>query len=512
MGKQNQLKAGAFLSYLSMALSIIIGIIYTPIMLRLLGQSEYGLYNMVASTISMLSVLSLGLNSGYIRYFSKYKKNNDNESIYRLNGLYLIIFSIIGIIALVCGLFLSQNLQIIFEDGLTESEYEITKVLMILLTINLAISFPSSVFSHIISANERFIFLKVLGLIKTVIGPIVTLPVLLSGFGSIGMVAATIAFSLIIDVIFFIYAKFVLKQKFVFKKLEKGLFKDLFVYTSFIALNLIVGQVNNNVDKFLLGRYCGTISVSIYSVGYALYNYYTNFSLAISGVFTPRIHKIVNETAENQFLQRKKLTNLFIKVGRIQFIVLALIASGFIFFGQHFIYFWAGDDYSQSYYVALLLIVPSTIPLTQNLGIAIQRAENKHKFRSIVYAIMLLINIALSIYLCQIFDAVGACIGTAISLILANGFIMNVYYHKKCNIDILAFWKDILKLTAGLIIPVGFGIALGIFVNLYNIWNLIAGIIAYSIIYAISVYFIVANKEEKALCETIFKKIIHRKK
>ena len=72
-------------------------------MIRLLGQNEYGLYNTVASTISTLSILSLGFNSSYIRYFAIYKKHNDRESIYKLNGLFFVIFSAIGIIGLLCG-------------------------------------------------------------------------------------------------------------------------------------------------------------------------------------------------------------------------------------------------------------------------------------------------------------------------------------------------------------------------------------------------------------------------
>ena len=66
--KINQLKGGSLLSYGQTFLSILIGVVYTPVMLRLLGQSEYGLYNTVSSTISMLSILSLGFNSSYIRY------------------------------------------------------------------------------------------------------------------------------------------------------------------------------------------------------------------------------------------------------------------------------------------------------------------------------------------------------------------------------------------------------------------------------------------------------------
>ena len=76
-----------------MFIGVVISLLYTPIMLDLLGDSEYGLYNTVSSTISILSLLSLGFNSGYIRYYSKYKKANDTDSIWKLNGLFLIIFS-----------------------------------------------------------------------------------------------------------------------------------------------------------------------------------------------------------------------------------------------------------------------------------------------------------------------------------------------------------------------------------------------------------------------------------
>ena len=216
----NQIKAGAILSYVQMALSIIIGLIYTPVMIRLLGKSEYGLYNTVSSTISMLSILSLGFNSGYIRYYAKYKKNNDQESINKLNGLFIIIFSIIGVVALLCGLFLTFNLNLVFDEGLTTAEYEVARVLMLLLTINLATSFPFSVFSNIISANERFVFLKLLGMLKTVGGPLVTLPLLLMGYKSIAMVAVTLGISLVTDLVYFIYVKKKLKQKLHLKLLD----------------------------------------------------------------------------------------------------------------------------------------------------------------------------------------------------------------------------------------------------------------------------------------------------
>lgn len=512
MKKQvNQLKIGSLLSYVQMVVNILIHLAYTPVMLRLLGQSEYGLYNTVSSTISVLSILNLGFNSSYVRYFAKYKKENRTEDIYKLNGLFLIIFTIIGLIAFACGLFLSKNLNLVFDEGLTVAEYKTAKILMMLLTVNLAISFPMSVFSNIISANEKYIFLKVLGMLKTVVSPLVTLPLLLMGYRSIALVSVTLGVAIVTDLIYYLYVKKSLKNRFVFYGFEKGIFKSLFVYTGFIAINLIVDQINWNIDKLLLGRFKGTTAVAVYSVGYALYNIYMMFSTSVSSVFTPRIHHIVNSTNEEHLKQKQELTALFVKVGRIQFLLLGLLASGVVFFGREFIFFWAGNGYTDSYYVALLLILPASIALVQNLGIEIQRALNKHQFRSLVYFFMAILNLVLTIFLCRRYGAVGSAIGTAISLIVANGLIMNIYYHKKCNIDILAFWGNLLRMSLGLIIPVGVGILIRCFFNLYSILWLIIGIMVYTAVYCVSMWFLGMNEYEKNLIKKPLTKILGRK-
>lgn len=496
----NQRKAGALLQYSQMALNIVIGLLYTPIMIRLLGTSEYGLYNTVSSTISTLSILSLGFNSSYIRYYSRYKVEDDDISIARLNGLFIIIFSLIGVIALICGLFLAMNLDIVFSDGLTEKEYGIARVLMILLTINLAVSFPMGVFSHIISAHEHFIFLKILGMVKTVFSPLITLPLLLAGYRSIAMVSVTVGLSFFIDIMYCFYAFKVLKIKVLFSNFPKGLFGSLFTYTSFIALNMIVDQINWNIDKILLGRYRGTTAVAVYAVASTLQNYYQIFSTSISNVFTPQIHRIINNTRDNCDEQRRVLTELFTKVGRIQFLILALIATGLLFFGKPFIVkYWAGSGYEESYYVALLLILPSSIALIQNLGIEIQRAENRHQFRSIVYAFMALINLLLSIYLCQIYGAIGAALGTAISLVVANGFIMNVYYQKRCNINVISFWKSIFSMAKGVIIPIIFAIVITSMVKIESILIFLSLVLIYTFCYIVSMWFLGMNQYEKNL-------------
>lgn len=508
LDKSKQLRVGVILSYLQMALSIIIGIIYTPVMIRTLGQSEYGLYNTAASVISMLSILSLGFGSGYLKYYAKYKSKKDTDAIYRLNGLFLTIFSIIGAIALIIGLFLSFNLDLVYDKGLTEQEYSIAKILMILLTVNLSLSFPFGVFNTILSANERFIFQKVLNMGKTVLAPLLTLPLLFAGEKSIAVVLVTVILSIVVDIMNAVYVLIKLKNKFYFSNFEKGLFSSIFVYTSFIMINTIVKQINWNIDKVLLGRYQGTAVVAVYAVASTLHTYYENFSTSVSNVFRTRVHMIVNTTPKDSSEQREKLTALFTKVGRLQFLILGLIATGLIFFGKHFIVrYWAGEGYIESYYVCLMLVLPASIALIQNVGIDIQRALDRHKFRSIAYLLMSVLNLILTIYLCKIYGAGGAAFGTALSVFVVDGIIMNIYYHKKCNIDIFIFWKNILSAAKGFIIPIAAGLLLPRILNYGYISQYLLAIVSYSLIYIVSIWFFSMNQDEKSIVRKFVIKI-----
>lgn len=492
--KINQLKAGAALSYISMGLGYIISIIYTPIMLRLLGQSEYGLYNLVASVVSYLGLLSFGFGSAYVRYYSRYKVKDDEKNIAKLNGMFLTVFIIIGLIALFAGGILVINTELIFGEKLTISELSTAKVLMAIMVFNLSLSFPASVFNSYITANEEYIFQKILQMVKVVINPFVMLPVLLMGYKSIGMVVVTTILNITVEIANAVFCFKKLKMKFSFHKFDFSLMKEMTVFSSYIFLNMIIDQINWSVDKFILGRFRGTVAVAVYGLAAQLNSYYLSLSTAISNVFIPRVNRMVATNNDN-----KELTSLFTRVGRVQFILLSLVCSGLIFFGQPFISMWAGKNYVEAYPIAQLLIIPVTIPLIQNLGIEIQKAKNMHQFRSWLYFFLAIANLFISIPLAKVYGGVGAAAGTAASLFIGNGLIMNWYYHNKVGLDMRYFWKEISKFAKAFLVPIAVGILMNLFIDLYHIVPFLICGVVYVIIFCISMWFFGMNQYEKDL-------------
>ncbi|WP_029201379.1 oligosaccharide flippase family protein [Oribacterium sp. NK2B42] len=484
MNKARQRKFGIVLSYLVMASNFLIGLVYTPFLIRSLGQSEYGNYNYVNSIASYLVLLTCGFGSAYLRFSSPYRKNNDKDGIENVNGLFLVLFFIMGTIALLIGGVMTIKSDWILSGKLTENELETGKLLMGILVANVFMTFPVSIFNSYIIAQERFVFQKALTLVSTFLTPVTCTIVLLLGQKVVGIAIATLCVTVIVDTVIVLYCIVKLKMRFQFHFIRWEQAKEVYIFSLFLLLSMIVDQVNWSVDKFLLGKICGTVVVAIYTVGSTINSYYMSMGEAISNVFVPKVYELLShEDGDHQ------ATILMTRLGRVQFMVLSLIITGFALYGKLFIYLWVGNDYALTYYVILLLIIPVTIPEIQKIGLEIQKAKNLHKFRSLVYTLIAIVNIAITIPLAHTWGAVGAALGTAITVFVGNGIIMNLYYHKKVHVDMKYFWKNILKLFPSVIGSAIIGLGINISINPYSWPTFIICVILYTTVYLIVIFF-----------------------
>lgn len=446
----NQLKAGAALNYVVIILNILVGLLYTPYMLRMMGQSEYGLYSLVASVIAYLTVLDLGFGNAIVRYTAKYRAEGKTTEQYEMFGMFLILYIVIGVVAFVAGLGLYFNVDSLFGATMTLEELDKARIMMLFLIFNLAFTFPLSIFRSIITAYERFVFPKVLNIIRIILNTVIMICLLEMGYKAIAMVVLQTVFNLSTLIIDYFYCKYKLQIKIFFRNFQWGFLKEVAIYSFWIFLNVIMDRIYWSTGQFVLGAFVGTSAVAVFAVAIHLEHMYMQFSTAIAGVFLPKVTGMV---ARND--NRKEISNLFIRTGRIQYIVMAFILTGFIVFGRDFINLWAGKDYESAYIITLLFFVSLTIPLIQNLGITILQARNQMKFRSLLYLVIACISLAFQIILAQEYEGLGCAIAIAGALFLGQGLIMNVYYHKKQGLDIWTFWKEIMKMS---IVPIVVGV------------------------------------------------------
>lgn len=448
----NQLKAGALLNYVSICLNMIVGLVYTPYMLKMLGQSEYGLYSLAASIIAYLTVLDLGFGNAIVRYTAKFRAEGKQKEQEEMFGMFLILYIGIGVIAMVVGSVLSLNVENLFSRSMTETEVERTRIMLWLMTFNLAFTFPMSIWGSIMTAYERFVFQRLVSIFRSILNPVVMVLLLVVGYKAVAMVVVTTIFNVVTLLINWWYCKYRLSIKIRFAKFKWGFLKEVSVYSFWIFLQVIMDRIYWSTGQFILGIYCGSITIAIYAVAVQLQNMYMLFSTAVSSVMLPKVTAMVANGNDE-----KGISDLFVRIGRIQFIVVAFILSAFIVLGKSFVLLWAGKDYIPSYYICLLFFIPFTIDLIQNIGISILQARNQLKFRSILLVLVALCSMLLSVLLVTKYRYYGCAFSTGLGLLLGQGLILNIYYHRKQHIDIVRFWKEIAKMSIAPICVVAIG-------------------------------------------------------
>ncbi len=488
----NQIKIGAALNYVIIGLNTLVGLLYTPYMLRMLGQNDYGLYSLVASVIAYLTILDFGFGNAIIRYTAKFRAERKQCEQWEMFGMFLIVYSVIGLIAFAGGLALYYNVDTLFDRTMTESDISQARIMMLLLTLNLLVTFPLSIFGSIITAYENFIFQRGVNIIRIILSTAVMIALLAIGFKAIALVVVQTVFNILVLVINYLYCRRKLHIKVWFGRFNWPFLREISLYSFWIFLNAIMDRIYWGTGQFVLGTTAGTAAVAVFSVAILLQQMYMTFSTSICSVLLPKVTAMVaNEKSD------KELSDLFIRMGRFQCIVMAFVLSGFMVFGNGFINVWAGAEYHQSYLITCIFFITLFVPLIQNTGITILQARNQMKFRSLLYLAISTISLAMQIIFSRHWGAIGCAVAIGGALIAGQWIIMNIYYAKSQRLNIARFWHDIGKM---MVIPVIFttsGLLTCHFVDYTKICHLILGMLLFSIMYIPAFWKFSMNQDER---------------
>ncbi|MBQ6831770.1 MAG: oligosaccharide flippase family protein [Oscillospiraceae bacterium] len=505
MGTKSQIKMGAMLSYVSIALNIISGLLYTPWMVETIGKSQYGLYTLATSLITLFLV-DFGLSSATSRYLSKYNAEGDRESAERFLGatykLYLTIDAVI-IVILIVIYFLLDKIYI----KLTPEEMEQFKVVYLISAVFSVINFPCVTFKGILNAYEKFVPLKMADLLYRVFLVGFTVVALLLGYGLYAMVSVHALVGLLKLLYEFIVIKKTVPLKVRFKKTDKGLYKEIFSYSLWVTVLSLATLLVINITPSILGMVANSTDIAVFGIVTTLEGYTYTITTAINGMFMPRISKILTKNDGETQLNR-----LFLSVGKFQFVLNGLIVVGIAVVGNSFIQLWMGNGYEMAYYGAVLVILPGLFfnPLQiANTTLAVTR---KVKHAALVNLLMGVLNVVLSLPLSKNFGVIGACISICIARFV-RVILLNILCHKILPLNIPKFIK---RCYLPMSIPVVLTLAVGLAINHLvpdSGWLtfLIKGT-AVVIVYAVLVLVIGLRKSERKNLLEMFKKFMHLKK
>lgn len=499
----NQRKLGIFLSYLNITLQSLLGFLYIPILLHYIGKSEYGLYQLMGSLIAYFGIMDFGLSAAVIRFYAKYLALKDRVGMENILAIALRCYGAVMGVMLIAGGAVYTMLDAAFSGSMTAGEVAETKDIFLLLLLNIVITLSTMVFRSVINAHERFLFLKGMETVQLVLQPMLVVLLLMhhpSAF-SVALVQTGLNLVLSFARVYYCFARLHVRIRYHYWSHE------LMVSFRRLALSVfavtLIDQVFWKTNQIILGVISGTAAVAVYSIASLIYMNYMALSTAISGVYLPHVTGMVarKEPISN-------LSELFIQIGRWQYYLLALVATGFIIFGKQFIALWAGSGFEDSYIITLLIILPFTVDLIQNIGLAIMQAMNRYDFRARIYFLTGVLNLILAIPLGIKYGGIGCAVATGISMIVGNGFIMNWYYAKEIRLAIDSFWRQIGRIS----LVTGVCLVIGYVANIYllpqrGIVPFVLKAAMYTILYMVMIYAFAMNQMEREKIQAVLRKL-----
>lgn len=440
-------------NWVALAIATVVAFFLSPFVVHRLGNLVYGVWVLVGSLVSYMSLLDLGLRGAVTRYVSKgIAQGNHEEAGQAVTGA-LWIRLWISVAVICAGLVLASAFNRIFDIPIALQRD--ARLAVIITATTVAISLWCGVFGGVLIALHRYDLTSSVSILQTCLraGGVVFL--LRSGHGILALaiwdfctsLAANVA---LIAICFRIYPKLTIT----FRRPSRTTLAKLWTYSFYVFLINIALQVTYYTDNVVVGAFLSPAAVTFYAIGGVLIAYTRQIVTAMTTTFTP--------LASTYDAQRsyENLRELLIHGTRAALIVSLPITAGLFFRGHTFIRLWMGEQYAQPSGTVMQILLLSVVLTCANEACGgIVYGMEKHK-RIAFWALgEAAANLALSIVLVRRIGIYGVAWGTTIPSVIIQLFLWPKYISALVGIPVWTYlWQTWFR-TALCIIPFALGCA-----------------------------------------------------
>ncbi len=495
-------RAGVAFSYVLLVVQIASSLLFTPYLIRSLGQAEYGIYSLVASITAYFMLLDAGIGNALVRYIAKFRVEEDLPQQRRFLGVSLAFYMAVGVVVLLLGAALNVNLPAIFGGGLTPHELTRVSAMLSVTLVNAAVTLVASTFDRTLIAYERFAVSKCLSIASVVLRVSTLTVILYLGYRALAVVTVNLILTIFFGVLSAWYVLSRLGLRPTLRGVQLNFVREIFGYSGFIFLQMIATQVNSMTDQVLLGIMTSSVVVGVYAVGAQLSQYFQSIAGSINGVLMPGVVRMVESGAGPD-----SLLNEMVKVGRLVLIVLGVILVGFAVTGQSFVSLWAGPSNGEAFWVGLILMVAMIMSLVQAIGAQILWAMGRPRSQTWISVGVAIVNVGLTIVLIRWNPLVGASLATAAAMLLGNVILMNIVLGRVIGISIKRYFGDLLRgILPSLIIVAAVGWAVGL-LRMSGWANVAAEVLAMLVAYVVAMIWFGMSAYERQLAAPVLTRL-----
>lgn len=410
----------SFSNWSSYLVTAVVGFMLTPIVVRSLGTTRYGLWTLVLSITGYFGLLDLGIRSSVSRFLTRHLALNDETGLNRTASTAFVILACGGIVAFLGTV---ATAAFLFDQFRIEPEYASSGRIALLITgVNITCILPLGLFSALLYASERFDVVSAVTIVGEVIRAALMVWLLRHGYGLVALALLAMAITLVQYACMASFATSLHPQLRIARRyVDKAIARDLFSFSIYRFISIVANQLIFYSDAVVIGIFLSAGAITPYAIAATLINYgRTVVFVLVDPLFASAARFDAEENGA-------KLQRLLVVGTQMALLAALPLCLGFVFLGEQFITIWMGQSYASSATILLILAIPQFVAMPQYVSILVLTGMAKHRPFAFIALAEGVANIALSIFLVRKFGLIGSALGTAIPSLVTSAVVIPLY-------------------------------------------------------------------------------------
>jgi O-antigen/teichoic acid export membrane protein len=427
--------------------SALINLSLSPFIVRSLGDTAYGAWVLLGSTVGYLGLLDLGVRGAVTHYVARFHATDDHARASQLASAALTVFARAAVLAVALGAALAAVVGRIFE--IPADMIAAARVVAVIGGLNVAIALVDGVFGGVLIGRQRFDYSNAIDVVLALLrAACVVLTLKLNG-GLVALALVQLAVSMLRLAADYRFCRAVYPELRVRSHYVNPEHVRLVLRYGLTSSALHVsGQVMLYSDSVIIGAMLPVGLVTYFAIAANLADYGRQAIGAISRVITPMVSAI-QARGEHARVRYSLLAG-----ARQATLFILPVAVTFIIRGSTFIGLWMGSQYAgPSGRVLAILAVFMTCHAGYTVVTVSMMGINRHRGLIPVFIADAVCNVLLSVVLVRRLGIVGSALGTLIPQLVVTLFVAPWYVRRQLGIPMTEFWLNVVWQPVLAILP-----------------------------------------------------------
>jgi O-antigen/teichoic acid export membrane protein len=402
--------------YLAIAVNLSLGVAMLPFNIRHLGQSAYGLWVLVTSLTTYFSMLDLGYASAQVKFAAQYRARRDATAINEIASTLFFLFLGLAAVAYAAAIVLAVNLGHIFR--LRPDQIAIGRQVLLIVSLNVALGLPFSVYGGIVNGFQRYYFNNVVSIGTTVAVAVVNVVVLKLGYGIVELVACTTTVRVLSLIVYRQTAHIAFPLLSIrWRCFRRSRLREVTGFSvSLLAID-IAGKINFSADTMVIGAFMSTAPIAVWSVAARL----VDVTRMLTGVLSRFLFPTIVDSGTQQRLDR--LRTVLLEGTRLSLAMVVPMAAVTAILAKPAIEAWVGPKFAEAVPVTWILATVVASRIGTVTGTSVLKGCGLHRMAATNSVAVAISNLILSVIFVRWFGLIGVAIGTLIPVVIVGWFI-----------------------------------------------------------------------------------------